>query len=121
MTPSRYYFAPYAHRDQGEIKVSFLGSDTYRYFFLDWYQIPKELQRPLWSEPYYDEGGGNIIMSTFSMPFYREREGKKEVRGVARADISLMGLEKLVAAVKIYQTGYAFLISQNGRFLTHPG
>jgi len=118
--PKQYYFAPYASRDQGQIKVSFLGSDTYRYFFLDWYQIPKELQRPLWSEPYYDEGGGNIIMSTYSMPFYREREGTKELLGVACADISLMGLEDLVASAKIYQTGYAFLISQNGRFLTHP-
>ncbi len=118
--PKQYYFAPYAYRDQGKIKVSFLGSDTYQYFFLDWYQIPKELQRPLWSEPFYDEGGGNIIMSTFAVPFFRDREGAKEVRGVASADISLMALEKLVASVKIYQTGYAFLISQNGRFLTHP-
>ncbi|MBI4794635.1 MAG: HAMP domain-containing protein [Deltaproteobacteria bacterium] len=118
--PKQYYFAPYASRDQGQTKVSFLGSDTYRYFFLDWYQIPKELQRPLWSEPYYDEGGGNIIMSTYSMPFYRERGGNREILGIACADISLMGLEKLVAAAKIYQTGYAFLISQNGRFLTHP-
>jgi len=118
--PKLYYFCPYAYRDQGQIKVDFLGSDTYRYFFLDWYQIPKELQRPLWSEPYYDEGGGNIIMASFAVPFFNEKEGRKEVVGVADADISLLGLEKLVAAVKIYQTGYAFLISQNGRFLTHP-
>jgi len=118
--PKQYYFAPYAYRDKGKIKVEFLGSDTYRYFFLDWYQIPKELQRPLWSEPFYDEGGGNIIMSSFSVPFFKKREGRKEVVGVAEADISLLGLEKLVASVKIYQTGYAFLISQNGRFLTHP-
>lgn len=120
LDPKRYYYAPYAFRDQGRIKVEFLGSDTYRYFFLDWYQIPKELRRPLWSEPYYDEGGGNIVMSTFSAPFYREKEGRKEVWGVATADISLMALEELVASAKIYQTGYAFLISQNGRFLTHP-
>jgi sigma-B regulation protein RsbU (phosphoserine phosphatase) len=118
--PKQYYFMPYVQRDEGRIKVSFLGSDTYRYFFQDWYQIPKELQRPLWSEPYYDEGGGNIIMATYSMPFFREKDGRKEVRGIAGADISLMGLEKLVASAKIYQTGYAFLVSQNGRILTHP-
>jgi len=118
--PKQYYFAPYAYRDQGKIKLSYVGSDTYRYFFLDWYQLPKELQRPLWSEPYYDEGAGNIIMTSFSLPFYRVREGRKVVWGVADADISLMSLEKLVASVKIYQTGYAFLVSQTGRFLTHP-
>jgi sigma-B regulation protein RsbU (phosphoserine phosphatase) len=118
--PKQYYFMPYIHREEGRTKVSFLGSDTYRYFFQDWYQIPKELQRPLWSEPYYDEGGGNIIMSTYSLPFFREKDGKKEVRGIVGADISLMGLEELVTSVKIFQTGYAFLVSQNGRFLTHP-
>ncbi|MEW6658833.1 MAG: adenylate/guanylate cyclase domain-containing protein [Thermodesulfobacteriota bacterium] len=118
--PKQYYFAPYVYRHQGQIKLAYLGSDTYRYFHLDWYQIPKELQRPLWSEPYYDEGGGNIVMATYSVPFYRENEGRKEVRGVVTADISLLGLEKLVSSVKIYQTGYAFLVSQNGRLLTHP-
>jgi sigma-B regulation protein RsbU (phosphoserine phosphatase) len=118
--PKLYYFAPYVYRDQGKIKLTYLGSDTYRYFYLDWYQIPRELQRPMWSEPYYDEGGGNIIMSTYSVPFYREKEGRKEVWGVVTADISLMGLEKLVASVKIYDSGYAFLVSQNGRLLTHP-
>jgi class 3 adenylate cyclase/HAMP domain-containing protein len=118
--PRLYYYAPYVYRDQGQIKLSYLGSDTYRYFYLDWYQIPKELRRPMWSEPYYDEGGGNIIMSTYSAPFYRDKNGRKEVRGVVTADISLMGLEKLVASVKIYDTGYAFLVSRNGRLLTHP-
>jgi sigma-B regulation protein RsbU (phosphoserine phosphatase) len=118
--PKQYYFGPYVYRHQKGVKVEFLGSDTYRYFFLDFYQIPRELQRPMWSEPYFDEGGGNIIMSTFSMPFYREKDGTREVLGIAGADISLMGLEKLVASAKIYESGYAFLISQNGRFLTHP-
>ena len=31
-----------------------------------------------------------------------------------------MWLKDLVSAVKIYQSGYAFLISQNGVFVTHP-
>ncbi len=118
--PKRYYFAPYVYRDQGKIKLIYLGNDTYRYFFLDWYQIPKELRCPMWSEPYFDEGAGNIVMATYSVPFYREKEGRKEVWGVATADISLMGLEQLVGSVKIYRTGYAFLVSQNGRLLTHP-
>ncbi len=38
-----------------------LGGESYQYFYLDWYQIPRELGRPLWSEPYFDEGAGNII------------------------------------------------------------
>ena len=118
--PKSYYFAPYAYRDLDKIKATFLGSNTYRYFFLDWYQIPATIRVPLWSEPYYDEGGGNIIMSTFSQPFYRKRDGKKKVWGVVTADVNLMGLKDLVAGVTIYQSGYAFLISKTGMFVTHP-
>src|SRR4030042_6062089 len=115
-----YYFCPYGCREGDRIKVSFLGGDSYRYFYWDWYQVPKELNRPLWSEPYFDEGGGNIIMSTFSMPFYQDQKGIRKFKGGVPADLSLNWLQKLVSSVKILETGYAFLISQNGVFVTHP-
>jgi len=66
------YFAPYFYKDNDAIKFIYLGGDTYRYFHWDWYQIPKELDKPQWSEPYYDEGGGKIIMSTYSVPFLQK-------------------------------------------------
>jgi len=118
--PKLLYFAPYYYRNNGKVTLTFLGSDSYRYFYLDWYQIPKELGFPVWSEPYYDEGGGNIIMSTYSVPFYNTIDGKTHFCGVATADISLTWLKDIVASVKIYQSGYAFLISQNGIIITHP-
>lgn len=115
-----YYFAPYGFRENDQVKIDFLGSDTYRYFHLDWYQIPRELNRPQWSVPYFDEGGGNIIMATYSLPFYRENGSEKKLAGVVTADISLMWLTHLVSSVKVHESGYAFLISQNGDFITHP-
>jgi len=118
--PKRCYLAPYASRAEDRIKLEILGSESYRYVGMDWYQIPQELGRPTWSEPYYDEGGGNIIMSTFSVPFYQQTADAKEFQGVVTGDISLMWLKDLVAKIKFYQTGYAFLISQNGMFVTHP-
>ena len=118
--PQYYYFMPYFCRNGDGLKLQWLGSDSYRYFYQDWYQVPRELERPIWSEPYFDEGAGNIIMSTFSVPFYRESEGQRKLAGVVGADLSLMWLKDIVSAVKIYQTGYAFLISQNGVFVTHP-
>jgi class 3 adenylate cyclase len=120
MDPETPYFSPYAYKKNGVIRVAFLGGEFYHYFDWDWYQIPKELGRPVWSEPYFDEGGGNIIMSTFSVPFYRESGGKRVFRGIITADVSLMWLKKMVSAVKIYETGNAFFISQNGVFITHP-
>jgi len=113
-------YAPYFYKSGGEIKYSDLGTALYQYFFQDWYQIPKELNRPAWTEPYFDEGGGNIIMSTYSVPFYRTVEGKKRIAGIITSDISLSWLQEIVASIKIAKTGYGFLISQNGTFVTHP-
>ena len=66
-----HFFSPYAYRgEDGEIKSKQLGTDTYDYHYMDWYQIPKLLNKPYWSEPYYDDGGGEKMMTTFSMPLY---------------------------------------------------
>jgi len=87
---------------------------------MDWYQIPKELERPMWSEPYYDEGAGNAIMSTYSVPIYKHLNGQKKFIGILTADISLDWLQEYMNSIKIYKTGYGFMISSNGTMVTHP-
>ncbi|MBI5586061.1 MAG: SpoIIE family protein phosphatase [Deltaproteobacteria bacterium] len=117
----KFFYAPYSYREKDQtIKTIFLGDGEYQYFFRDWYQVPRELNQAVWSEPYYDEGGGNIVMATYSVPFNRMEKGAKVFGGVVTADLSLAWLQEIVGAVKIYKTGYAFLISQNGVFVTHP-
>lgn len=113
------YFAPYFYKLKGDIKFEYLG-DEYQYFSWDWYQIPKELNSPEWSEPYFDEGAGNIIMATYSVPFYRKVDGKRQFMGIVTADISLEWLRDIVSSIKILKTGYGFLISKNGTLVTHP-
>ncbi len=114
-------YAPYFYRNgQGEIVFSDLGTVDYGYFFQDWYQIPKELEQPVWSEPYYDEGGGNIVMSTFSVPFFRREGDRRHLAGVVTADISLSWLRTIVSSIKIGETGYGFVITKNGTFVVHP-
>lgn len=113
-------FCPYYSRDKDRFKFSWLGGKNYRYHLWDWYLLPKELNRAVWSEPYFDEGGGNAIMSTFSVPFYRNTGRVRKFAGVVTADMSLTWLKDIISRVTIYRTGYAFLISQNGVFITHP-
>jgi len=114
------YYAPYFFKHDGSIEFINLGTVSYRYSYLDWYQIPKELNHPDWSEPYYDEGGGNILMATYSVPFYKNVGGKKQFMGIVTADISLGWLQEVVSSIKVLQTGYGFLISKNGTVITHP-
>jgi len=86
---------------------------------MDWYQIPKELEKAMWSEPYYDQGGGNIIMSTYSIPLYITKEGHQKFIGILTVDVSLFYLQQIVNAIKVYETGYGFMVSQIGTIVTH--
>ena len=115
------YFAPYICRGKyGGLVPSFLGNEEYQYFYWDWYQIPKELGKAVWSEPYFDEGAGNIMMSTYSVPFYTYQGGEKAFTGIVTADISLEWLMEIIEKLTPHQAGYSFLISRNGVFVSHP-
>ena len=104
--PDKQRYAPYFYKDgKGQIQFSDLADEAYNYFYRDWYQIPRELGRPLWSEPYFDQGGGDIVMSTFSVPFYRVETGHRRLAGIITADISLSWLQKIVESIKIAKTG----------------
>lgn len=118
--PSVLYFAPYFYKHGDSIKLTYIGNESYKYFSWDWYKVPKEKNKPVWSEPYFDEGAGNIIMSTYSVPFYQVIKGKRKFRGIVTADISLAWLQEMVSSIKIAKTGYAFLISKKGTLITHP-
>jgi sigma-B regulation protein RsbU (phosphoserine phosphatase) len=120
--PRTRFFAPYCFKDKTDLSFTMLGGDDYDYFLQDWYLIPKELGKPMWSEPYFDEGGGNILMTTLSVPFTRAggQGAGKAFAGVVTADISLDWLKSLVAKISVFNSGYAFLLSKNGVFVAHP-
>ncbi|MCG6189047.1 SpoIIE family protein phosphatase [Maribellus maritimus] len=113
-------YAPYAFRNGARINTIDLWSPDYNYFIMDWYQIPAILQQPYWSEPYYDEGGAEALLSTYSVPFFMSKEGQQVLGGIITIDISLDWLTEIVNSVKIFDTGYAFLLSRNGVYVTHP-
>jgi phosphoserine phosphatase RsbU/P len=112
-------YAPYFYRNGG--KISFVRLDeTMNYPLEDWYQIPRELRRPEWSEPYFDHGGGNVLMTTMSAPFYSGAGETRRVKGIVTADIALDWLSEAIGAIKVLETGYAFLLSRNGTVVAHP-
>ena len=109
---------PYFYRKNGQL--IFTPEDDFQFLTLDWYQIPRELGRKEWSEPYIDEGSGAMLMSSCSLPFFEGSGDKRRFRGIVVADISLERLTETVASIKVLKTGYSFLISRNGTMLTHP-
>ena len=79
-------FSPYSYRSDEGIQSIQLGSEDYEYHYMEWYQNPKLLGKPYWSEPYYDNGGANMVMTTYSLPLY-DSDGK--MYAVFTADLSL--------------------------------
>ncbi len=113
-------FAPYIYKNNGTLKTVYLKSPENNYRIKDWYLIPKELGKAMWSEPYYNVDNNSKILATFSVPFYLNKNGKRICAGVVCAEIDLHWLEQIVKNVKLYKNGYAFLISHDGTFVTHP-
>ncbi|MDR1980714.1 MAG: SpoIIE family protein phosphatase [Tannerellaceae bacterium] len=110
------YFMPYVHREGMEIRAKILGSVLYDYFYMDWYLIPKLLKQDYWSEPYYDEGGGEMIMTTYT---HRLTGADGELYGVVTADVKLDRFTTLVNATKPYARSHTFMLSRNGYYLSH--
>lgn len=112
------YFSPYSYRDaNGDIKSKQLGNDTYDYHYMDWYQIPKLLNEPYWSEPYYDDGGGEMMMTTYSKPLYDEYGN---LYAIITADLSLEWLTELVGGIQAFERSYNLMVSRNASFIVHP-
>ena len=110
----RERFAPYLCREEpsGDLRRVDL---TYDYPRWDWYLLPKLLDRPAWTDPYFDEGGGNILMCTYAAPFYREGT----FQGVVGVDIALAEMQRRLTSADTHG-GYCVLVSQTGTFVSHP-
>lgn len=110
-----YYWSPYYSRTPGgELQFTQLGNPEYNYFGWEWYTLPKEKNTPVLSPPYFDAGGGEIWMVTWSAPFYDDA-GK--FRGVATADIAFSQTQNIVNQITVGKSGYAFLLSPEGVIL----
>lgn len=109
-------FSPYSYREGDSIVSKQLGTNDYEYHYMDWYQIPKLLDKPYWNEPYYDAGGADIIMTTYSLPIYN-KEG--DMIAIFTADISLEWFAKRVNTIKTYPNSFNMMIGRGGTFLVH--
>ncbi len=113
-------YAPYFYAKQGGgIAETSLATEEYDYLNQPWYTEPKMTGQPVWSEPYFDENGGNVLMVTYSVPLFRS----DKFTAVVTADIALDWLQKFIRSIKVGNLGYVFIMSRDGVVLAHndPG
>ena len=109
-------YAPYFYRGDNGPNFEQLAKPEYNYFQWDWYRLPRDAGHAMWTEPYFDDGGGNAVMITYSVPFRRD----ELFWGIATIDIAMTQLIAETESIKVGQTGYAFIVSQQGRFVACP-
>ena len=64
--------------------------------------------------------GIRLCAPTPSRSFQKDKSGKEVFHGVITIDISLTELAKIVTSVKLYKTGYRFLLSREGKIIASP-
>lgn len=114
--PGHFSYSPYSYSDpvSGVLKHKQLG-ESYNYFESDWFRICERTGAANWSEPYFDEGGADCLMTTYSFPI-RNAEG--QVIAVITADVSLDWFAQKVASIRPYEHSFTALVSKNGQFLS---
>ena len=112
-------YAPYVARDleTGEIRKLSLATEEYDYPSSEWFTKPIELNDSYWSEPYFDENGGDILMTTFSMPV-KDKNGV--VAAILTADISLDWLTDLIGGMEVYPNAFNMVVSRSGQIMVCP-
>lgn len=108
-------FAPYSYRDGDEIKNTQLGTEEYNYLEQEWFKGALEAgDNGYWSEPYFDEGGGNRLMTTYSV---RVLDHQGRLAAVITADVALDWASDRLAAVDDYPGALKMLISHAGTIM----
>ena len=78
-------FAPFAFPESKDLKAQPRTKLLpYDYTQQDWFAIPFENDSAVWTEPYFDKGGSDLLIRTFSLPIHDQNNA---VIGILTADV----------------------------------
>ena len=114
------YFSAYTKHVGDSLRTIQGGSESYQYFFMDWYLMPMLLNKPCWTEPYmdYDVATNTSEMLTSYSQTITNRQGT--VIGVINTSLSLNWLSQNISSIKPYPNSYSIMIGRGGTYFVHP-
>lgn len=110
-------YSPYCYRDADTVLLRSLATPEYDYPTQEWFVKPIETNCGYWSEPYVDVGGGEVLMTTYSVPV---KDYEDKTAAVLTGDISLGWLYNTVGNIKIYPNAVNLLVSREGHIIVSP-
>jgi Cache domain len=116
--PGIRLFAPHAARHGTDVD-QFQLEQRYDYTSYPWFKDGIAAGGPHWGEPYFG-GATKTLVVPYSAPFYRSDDPGKPPIGVVRGSLALDRIQQFVSNLSLGETGYAFLLSRKGVYLSHP-
>jgi hypothetical protein len=116
--PGVKLYAPHAARVDGRIEL-FPLEQRYDYTSYDWFT--GGLKGAGWGEPYFSVATDNLVVG-YNVPFFRPADASKTPApiGVVRVNLTLDGIRELVSSVSLGETGYGFMLSRKGVYMSYP-
>lgn len=118
--PDIRLYVPYYFKKEGQLQLTVQPSYDYTQPENEWYNRPLK-EGGIWLEPFYAKAA-RAILAEFSTPFYRVDDAtqQKKVAGVVYADYSLENLKSMMSSLNLGKTGYGFILSKKGVYISHP-
>ena len=117
-SPDVRLFSPHAARNGSGIN-EFQLEQRYDYTTYAWFKDGIAAGGPHWGEPYLG-GATKTLVVGYSVPFYRKDDPTKTPIGLVRTNLSLNQIQRIVSSLGLGETGYAFLLSRKGVYLSDP-
>ena len=114
------YFSAYTKHVGDSIRTIQGGSDSYQYFFTDWYLMSQLLNKPCWTEPYMDLDVTTNTSEMVTSYCQTIKDKKDQLIGVINISLSLNWLSQTISAVKPYPNSYSIMIGRGGTYFVHP-
>ncbi|WP_214660556.1 PDC sensor domain-containing protein [sulfur-oxidizing endosymbiont of Gigantopelta aegis] len=115
-TTMNYLLPMHAYRTSGRVNTLDIADITdYTAGHWQWWDKAKQAKHPIWTDPYFDKGVGDIVMATYAVPFFY----KKQFRGIATVDVQLEILEEKVNQ-GIDVDLDLLIITNKGDYVYHP-
>lgn len=114
------YFSAYTKHVGDSIRTLQGGSEHYKYFYIDWYLMPKLLDQACWTEPYMDlDAPTNTydMVTSYCVPI---KNKQNQMIGVINTSLSITWLSHTISAVKPYPRSYSIMIGRGGTYFVHP-
>jgi PAS domain S-box-containing protein len=106
-------FGPYVHKPDSQLlRLDLADEIDYMHADVEWFNKAEDAGKSIWTEPYFDEGITNILLCTYSVPIYHE----KELWAVITLDLNLKELPILMEINESNELQY-YIVSTEGTFL----